>query len=143
MYARPLLVVAPAPGARRDHAGLAALLTAWLGYTAAYPALSTFHATLPACPFYTLTGHPCPFCGGTRSYAAMWHGDIAAAARLYPLGPLLFVLTFLGLGYYAWAALSGHRLVPRLPRPAFRALFAAAGVALAVSWTLKLVWLGN
>lgn len=135
-----MLSAAPA---RRDTAGLAALLTAWLGYTAAYPALATVHATLPACPFYTLTGHPCPFCGGTRSFAAMWHGNVVGAARLYPLGPLLFVLTFAATGYAAWAALTGRSPVPRLSRRAGTAVIAVAAAALAVSWTLKLVWLGN
>ena len=135
-------MVSAAP-ARRDAAGLAALLTGWLAYTAAFPALQTVHATLPACPFYTLTGHPCPFCGGTRSFAAMWHGDVVAAARHYPLGPLLFVLTFGAAGYAAWAALSGRSLVPTLPRSAATAILVTAAVALAVSWTLKLVWLGN
>jgi hypothetical protein len=126
---------------RRDHAAAGAVLAAWLGYTAAYPALSTVHATLPACPFYTLTGHPCPFCGGTRSYAAMWHGDVAAAARLYPLGPALFVLTFAALAYLGWAALGGRQVVPS--PVVVRAATIAALVALAVSWGLKLAWLGN
>ena len=128
---------------RRDSAGAAALLTGWLGYTAAYPTLHAVHATLPACPFYTLTGHPCPFCGGTRSYAAMWHGDVAAAARYYPLGPLLFALTFVGIGWFAWAAFTGRSVLPRLTPTIWRGLFVVAIAALAVSWTLKLVWLGN
>jgi len=64
--------------------------SAWLGYTYLYPSLSTFHAVIPTCPFLLLTGHPCPFCGGTRSFANMWHGDVGRAAALYPLGPALF-----------------------------------------------------
>ena len=135
---RPLISVE-----RRDGAGTGAILAGWLGYTAAYPTLHQVHATLPACPFYALTGHPCPFCGGTRSYAAMWHGDVAAAARYYPLGPLLFVLTFVALGWLAWATLTGREIVPRLTPTLWRVLTTLAIAALAVSWTLKLVWLGN
>ena len=128
---------------RRDGAVMSALLSGWLGYTAAYPTLHAVHATLPACPFYSLTGHPCPFCGGTRSYAAMWHGDIAAAARYYPLGPLLFVLTFLALAYAIWAAVRRRSVLPALPQRVWRVLIPLALVALVTSWTLKLVWLGN
>ena len=128
---------------RRDGAGLAALLSGWLGYTAAYPALHSLHATLPTCPFYALTGHPCPFCGGTRSYAAMWHGDVAAAVRYYPLGPVLFVLTFFALAYAVWAAARRRSVLPALPPWLWRGLLSIAIGALAVSWTLKLVRLGN
>jgi len=99
------------------------------------------HLTLPACPFYTLTGHPCPFCGGTRSYAAMWRGDVVAAVRYYPLGPALFVLTFAAAGYLVWAGATGRRL---LISPALWRILVAGGlVALAASWSLKLFWLGN
>jgi hypothetical protein len=40
----------------------------------------------------------CPFCGMTRSFVALAHGDVAAAFRFHPAGPLLFVamLVFLG-----------------------------------------------
>ena len=132
-----------ASAGRRDAAGLLGLLGGWLGYTAALPELQALHATLPACPFYMLTGHPCPFCGGTRSFAAMWHGNVAASARLYPLGPALFVLTFAGLAYAGWATLAGRSAIPTLPSAAWRVVTLLAAVALAVSWTLKLVWLGN
>jgi len=88
--AAPISITRPMPGDRlRDFAILGGLLL-WLGYTRVYWALSVGHMTLPPCPFYYLTGHPCPFCGGTRSFAYMWEGDVANAVRLYPLGPLLF-----------------------------------------------------
>ena len=124
---------------RPEAAGLFALLGLWLVYTRLYSQLQTAHLTLPACPFYALTGHPCPFCGGTRSYAAMWRGDLGAAFRYHPLGPFLFVATFVAAAWAAWALVRGHRLQVRVPATAW----AIAGCVLAVSWSLKLFWLGN
>jgi len=117
--------------------------SAWLGYTYLYPSLSTVHALIPTCPFLLLTGHPCPFCGGTRSFSAMWRGDIVHAARLYPLGPLLFVLTFPVAAYGLWALVTRRSLAISLPSPAMQALTVIGVVALATSWSLKLLWLGN
>ena len=117
--------------------------SAWLGYTYIYPSLSTVHAVIPTCPFLLLTGHPCPFCGGTRSFSAMWRGDVFHAARLYPLGPLLFVLTFPVAAYGIWALVTGRSLTLTIPTQALRVLTVVGVLAIAVSWTLKLLWLGN
>jgi uncharacterized protein DUF2752 len=124
---------------RAEPVSLFTLVSLWLVYTRFFSALETAHVTLPACPFYALTGHPCPFCGGTRSYAAMWRGDLVGAVRYHPLGPLLFVLTFAAAAYAAWSAATGVRI--RVIVPA--SIWAVAGLALAVSWSLKLFWLGN
>lgn len=131
------------PAARAEQLGLFALLGLWLAYTRIYPALHALHLTLPACPFYALTGHPCPFCGGTRSYAAMWQGDLGSALRYHPLGPALFLATFAALGCTGWGLLTGRRLQLHLPSRVWRAALVAGALALAVSWALKLFWLGN
>jgi hypothetical protein len=117
--------------------------SAWLGYTFLYPSLSTFHTVIPTCPFLLLTGHPCPFCGGTRSFSAMWRGDVFHAARLYPLGPLFFVLAFPVAAYGIWALVTRRSLTFTIPPAAMRALTVTGVTALAISWTLKLLWLGN
>jgi hypothetical protein len=117
--------------------------SAWLGYTYLYPSLSTVHAVIPTCPFLLLTGHPCPFCGGTRSFSAMWRGDVLHAARLYPLGPLFFVLAFPVAAYGLWALATRRSLSFAIPSGAMRALTVIGVVAIAISWSLKLLWLGN
>ena len=122
---------------------LFALLVGWLAYTRVFWTLSAGHMTLPACPFYLVTGHPCPFCGGTRSFASMWQTDFVKAVRFYPLGPALFAGTFVVLGLVAAGLLTGRTWRLRLEPPARRMLFGLAGAALAVSWSSKLVWLGN
>ena len=117
--------------------------TAWLGYTYLYPTLAVAHSTLPACPFLLLTGHPCPFCGGTRSFSAMWRGDLLHAARLYPFGPLLFLLAFPVAAYGIWALTSGRSVSVALSPPVMKAITVVGVLALATSWSLKLFWLGN
>ena len=122
---------------------LGAAATAWLCYTFLYPALSRVHAVIPPCPFLLLTGHPCPFCGGTRSFSAMWRGDFAGALRLYPLGPLLFAVAFPVVVYGVWALATGRSLRLTLSHDLERKITLLGVAAILTSWALKLVWLGN
>jgi len=117
--------------------------SAWLAYTYLYPQLSFAHTSLPACPFLLLTGHPCPFCGGTRSFSAMWRGDVLHAARLYPLGPALFLLAFTVAVYGLWAMAAHRSLTVRIPPRLQQVLLMTGAAVLGVSWSLKLLWLGN
>lgn len=119
----------------------AATLAGWMGYTRLFTPLLRAHATLPECPFLLLTGHPCPFCGGTRSFAYVWQGDWLRAVRMYPLGPLLFALTLIAIPALLLAVITRRQV--SLPPPVARALVAVGLVALAVNWSLKLTVLPN
>ena len=118
-------------------------LLLWLAYTRVYWVMQAAHLASPPCPFYYLTGHPCPFCGGTRSFAYMWQGDIANAVRLYPLGPLLFGGTLIGVGGLAVGIVSGHTWMPKLTRLQWRLLWMGVGSAVLIGWALKVFVLGN
>lgn len=118
-------------------------LMLWLVYTRVYWAMHALHATLPPCPFYYLTGHPCPFCGGTRSFAYMWQGDIADAVRLYPLGPAFFAGSILGAGGLGAGLVTGRTWSPRLTSLQWRLVTIGAVSAIAISWALKVFVLGN
>ncbi len=143
MMARPLSLTRAVPAQRmRDLALLAGLLT-WLAYTRMYFLLQAAHLTAPPCPFYYFTGHPCPFCGGTRSFAYMWEGDLADAVRLYPLGPLLFAGTLAGVAGLVAGAVTGRTWVPRLTGFQWRVLAIGVVSAVTVSWALKVFILGN
>src|SRR5262245_39290621 len=129
--------------ARLRNALVLAGLLLWLVYTKVFWPLHAMHTTLPPCPFLTITGHPCPLCGGTRSFAFMWDGNVSRAAMLYPLGPLLFVGTLAAIPVLALALLADRDLTVRLPDHVRRALMGAGLGVLAVSWGLKLTVLPN
>jgi hypothetical protein len=139
----PISITRPMPGDRlRDLAILGGLLL-WLGYTRVYWTISAGHIALPPCPFYYLTGHPCPFCGGTRSFAYMWQGDIADAVRLYPLGPALFAGSLMGVLGLAAGIVTGRTWAPNLSPQQWRLLIVGVVSTVAISWALKLFILGN
>lgn len=48
-------------------------------------ALSKTNLPVPPCGLKTLTGVPCPFCGGTRSATALAQLDVLAALQWNPL----------------------------------------------------------
>ena len=122
---------------------IAGALVLWLAYTRLYFILQAAHLGAPTCPFYYFTGHPCPFCGGTRSFAYMWRGDMPDAVRLYPLGPALFAGTILAASGLLGGALSGRTWTPRLSPRQWSLLGIFVGVTLLISWALKVFVLGN
>jgi len=139
----PISISKTGPDQRFRDLGLFALLALWLVYTRVFWTINAAHLTLPPCPFYYLTGHPCPFCGGTRSFAYMWQGNIADAVRLYPLGPALFAGALLGTGGLAAGLVSGRTWTPRLSSRQWRLLTIGGVSAVVISWALKVFVLGN
>jgi hypothetical protein len=143
MLAFPIAITRPGPGDRlRDLSILGGLLL-WLAYTRVYWIISVGHLTLPPCPFYYLTGHPCPFCGGTRSFAYMWQGDVADAVRLYPMGPAFFTGSVVGVAGLAFGMVTGRTWTPTLSRRQWRLLIAGFIATVGLSWALKVFVLGN
>jgi hypothetical protein len=138
---RLLPVVAERPEIRIRNWMLLAGFAGWLVYTKLFWGLRTAHATLPPCPFLYLTGHPCPFCGGTRSFAYLWRGDWRDAILYYPLGPLMFVGTLCAVPALAVGLLTRRDIA--IPGWLWKTGLALLLGALAVSWTLKLTVLPN
>jgi len=139
----PIALIKALPAQRLRDLGLFGGLALWLVYTRLYWAMHAAHLSMPPCPFFYLTGHPCPFCGGTRSFAYMWQGDMADAVRLYPLGPALFAGTLLGMGGLGAGLVSGRTWSPRLTSQQWRLLTIGGVSALMISWALKVFVLGN
>lgn len=131
------------PGDRGRDLMLMGGLLLWLAYTRVYWGLQAAHLAAPPCPFYYLTGHPCPFCGGTRSFAYLWRGDLSDSVRLYPLGPLFFAGTVGAVGGLAFGVASGRTWVPRLSRIQWRLVWIGVGSAIVFNWLLKVFVLGN
>ncbi len=143
MSSIPLALTRALPADRRRDVLMLGGLLLWLAYTRVFWILQAAHIAAPPCPFYYLTGHPCPFCGGTRSFAYMWRGDLADAVRLYPLGPLAFAGTIAAVAGLGFGALSGRTWMPRLTPMQWRLLWIGAGSAVALNWALKVFVLGN
>jgi hypothetical protein len=139
----PISISKTGPDQRFRDLGMFAVLALWLVYTRVFWTINAAHLTLPPCPFYYLTGHPCPFCGGTRSFAYMWQGNIADAVRLYPLGPALFAGALFGTGGLAAGLVSGRTWTPRLSSRQWRLLTIGGVSAVVISWALKVFVLGN
>ena len=55
-----------------------------LGYVLLSPLLA--RSTVVVCPFRRLTHHACPFCGLTRSVAALLRGNLRESVAWHPLG---------------------------------------------------------
>ena len=139
----PIAMTRALPADRLRDLAIAAALILWLVYTRIYWVLQAAHIAAPPCPFYYLTGHPCPFCGGTRSFAYMWRGDIDDAVRLYPLGPALFAGMVVTVGGLTVGAITGRTWTPRLNVAQWRLVVGGAVSALLLSWALKVFVLGN
>lgn len=97
---------------------------------------------IPQCLFHQVTGLPCPFCGGTRSFAAMAHGNVAAAAHVFPIGPLMFAMVVAAVLYSLWVMTTGRRLRVVLDDRLRRGLIIGAAGLLALNWASKLFILG-
>ena len=133
------------PAERRERmaaAGFLALALPWLAYTRLYFWLHPRHLTFDPSLFMYITGKPDPGCGLTRTFAWMWRGDVAHAALVYPLGPIIFLATFGLVAYWAAVALGGQSLRFTLSRSWQRGIVIAVLVALGLNWASKLIWLG-
>lgn len=93
------------------------------------------------CPFRTITGWQCPFCGGTRLGSALLHGHIGQA---FAYNPMVFIglIVISGLGaLWILEAVGGprvrppHRIADRLVR-VHPTVWAVLIVAAAAAYTL-------
>src|SRR5262245_56695051 len=65
------------------------VLAAWLVPAGDHVALADGTPLGGACLSQALFGIACPFCGMTRSFVALAHGNVAGAFGFHPAGPLL------------------------------------------------------
>lgn len=133
-----------ATAARRSSAtvlGLGAVAVSGLALSALY---ATTGLGVP-CPFRSITGWDCPFCGGTRMGAALLHGDLAAAWAYNPFALVaLVVATVVGLWLVAERAVGRQGVTLQRLRTATggadrrfsRGLVWVAGGLVLVAWVL-------
>lgn len=118
-------------------AGLLAVGVAWAGVALVRPGDSG-----PAfCPWKVITGLDCPFCGSTRSAAALAHGDLTLALD-HNAFFVLVVLPLAGLAWLVWVLRAAQgRATPTLSSRVLLTLVALT----AAWWVLRLAvpWLGS
>jgi hypothetical protein len=102
---------------------------------------SHFELHVPLCPLKTVTGIPCPACGGTRAMRALLaHGDVLAALRFNPLATIAAFSLIAFLMYAAIViALRRPRMRVLLAAPDQRALRIAAWIAIAANWAFLII----
>lgn len=86
------------------------------------------------CPFEQRTGIPCMGCGGTRAFARMARGDLAAAFRANRLGACFGLLGWLVAAGALVSLVSGRRKALVAALVASAALVPVAFVWNAVAW---------
>jgi len=93
----------------------------------------------PLCFFHQATGLECPFCGMTRSFVALMHGEAAAAFGFHPAGPLALAAVAAVFGCTVISALLRHR--PLWGRPGFATFVQYVAVGCMVVGLLRFVFM--
>lgn len=123
--------------------GLAALAAAQLGASAWLVPMGD-RVALPGgqsigglCWFRSVFEIDCPFCGMTRSFVALAHGDLSSALRFHPAGPLLFAAMVVGVVVIVMALARRGR--PLVEQRRFVLAFEAVGVLCLVVGVFKMM----
>ena len=92
---------------------------------------------LPPCGMLAMTGHPCPTCGVTTSFALAAHGRIGEAFVNQPFGLAVFVCVLGGLLLTIFTLVTGRSWVLLVTVNRALATVIILAVIAAVSWGYK------
>ncbi len=95
---------------------------------------------LPPCRFAWVTGHPCPSCGMTTSFAWFVRGRPGRAWGANPAGCLLAVSCTVLAPWLLAGAATGRSPGFRSPEPPLIGVVVATVAVSLVSWTIRLVF---
>ena len=95
------------------------------------------------CSFLSLTGLPCPVCGGLRAVNDLLHGDVVAAVSGNALVVVIVLLTAVVLGVWTVRRLrgSGVEQPPLLTRAVGTAVLVVTVLFTVLRWTPAGAWL--
>ena len=100
------------------------------------------HEQLPGmrpCIWLGVTGHPCPTCGMTTSFAHAAEGEYLGALHAQPFGAVLAVATSAAFWVFLHVGLFGSRLVDALAAAFGRWSLWGALAGLLVGWAYKIL----
>jgi hypothetical protein len=92
------------------------------------------------CPFYEMTGLPCPGCGLTRAFVCLGHGRWAEALHWHPIGWLVYGV-FVWLWLRAGVTLVRAEAFLPIPPPISRRLWWGAAAGLLLVGAGRILWL--
>jgi hypothetical protein len=93
---------------------------------------------LPPCMFHLLTGHGCPGCGLTTSFAHLARGHMASAFHSNPVGVLLFSTIVLFIPYFLFRIVRPTPLDDLLTSPWLSRALVALMIMMFASWVIRL-----
>jgi hypothetical protein len=93
---------------------------------------------LPPCAFATVTGHPCPTCGMTTSFAWFVRGRFHPSWRANPAGSLLAPACMVLIPWLVACVVWGRPLGFRSLEPPLIGLVVATVALSLFSWTLRM-----
>jgi len=96
----------------------------------AAPLLPFLARAVPACPFKSLTGIPCPFCGTTRAGLALARIEPLHAVVHYPLQSAAWIAFLAGGLWFGARAVAGRPL-------------AALRISPRAWWAVAVLWAAN
>ncbi len=86
----------------------------------------------PACPLLAITGIACPGCGLTRSFHALFHGDILTALSFNALTPIYVIGFAYLIGMLLSIAVRGKALPYKIFAPSFFSFYLVVSIAFGV-----------
>jgi hypothetical protein len=89
------------------------------------------------CLVHNLFGVDCPFCGMTRSFVALAHGEVGKAFEFHPAGPLLFLAMIAFVLSVAYVTV--QRVTPLVERKRFLSTFQTVALVSLAIGVFKLV----
>ncbi len=98
-------------------------------------------STWVLCPFLTLTGYPCPGCGGLRAINLLTNGDLVGAASSNLLAVVLVPVMVIAWAVWLWRRARGNsdaRMIVLSTR-----ILAVASAGAVVFWILRLTPWGS
>jgi hypothetical protein len=83
-------------------------------------------------------GISCAFCGMTRSFTSLAHGQLNQAINFHPLGPVLFTFIALQIPYRIWALIKFPKRISPILRKLNKYALALTIIAILINWLYHL-----
>ena len=101
--------------------------------------LVPFERLPPLCSFKFFTGHPCPSCGMTTSFAHAANGNLLGSVRAQPAGAVLALGTAMVFVLSIWVLATGSAIGAFWFDRIGRRFFIFGGILIVGAWVYKIL----